>query len=85
MGAVMRISARHEAAAKDLVATVGRFHADVAVHTMTKIPGGLWFSLVVRCCLKNTSDTTNNLTPKHHKKPQHKPKKKKKHQNQNTT
>ena len=38
----------HEAAGKDLVATVGRFHTDTAVHTMTKIPGELWFSMDVR-------------------------------------
>ncbi len=38
----------HEAAGKDLVATVGRFHTDIAVHTMTKIPGELWFSMDIR-------------------------------------
>jgi N-carbamoyl-L-amino-acid hydrolase len=38
----------HEAAGKDLVATVGRFHTDTAVHTMTKIPGELWFSMDIR-------------------------------------
>lgn len=38
----------HEAAGKDLVATVGRFHTDTEVHTMTKIPGELWFSMDIR-------------------------------------
>jgi N-carbamoyl-L-amino-acid hydrolase len=27
---------------------VGRFHTDTEVHTMTKIPGELWFSLDIR-------------------------------------
>ena len=38
----------HEQVGKDLVCTVGRFHTDSAVHTMTKIPGELWFTLDVR-------------------------------------
>jgi N-carbamoyl-L-amino-acid hydrolase len=38
----------HEAAGQDLVATVGRFHTDTEVHTMTKIPGEVWFSLDIR-------------------------------------
>ncbi|WP_428658646.1 Zn-dependent hydrolase [Reyranella sp.] len=38
----------HEAAGKDLVATVGQFHTDTAVHTMTKIPGEVWFSMDIR-------------------------------------
>ena len=38
----------HEAAGRDLVATVGRFHTDTSVHTMTKIPGEVWFSLDIR-------------------------------------
>jgi len=32
----------------DLVATVGQFHTDTAVHTMTKIPGEIWFSMDIR-------------------------------------
>ncbi len=38
----------HERAGKDLVCTVGRFHTDADVHTMTKIPGEVWFTLDVR-------------------------------------
>lgn len=38
----------HEAAGKDLVCTVGQFHTDTAVHTMTKIPGEVWFSMDIR-------------------------------------
>ena len=38
----------HETAGKDLVCTVGRFHTDTDVHTMTKIPGEVWFTLDVR-------------------------------------
>ena len=30
------------------MATVGQFHTDTAVHTMTKIPGELWFSMDIR-------------------------------------
>jgi N-carbamoyl-L-amino-acid hydrolase len=37
-----------ESAGKDLVATVGRFHTDTEVHTMTKIPGEIWFSMDIR-------------------------------------
>jgi len=43
-----RLWLEHETAGTDLVATVGRFHTDTAVHTMTKIPGELWFSMDVR-------------------------------------
>src|SRR5476651_591189 len=38
----------HEKAGKDLVTTVGRFHTDTEVHTMTKIPGEIWFSMDIR-------------------------------------
>ena len=38
----------HERAGKDLVCTVGRLHTDSEVHTMTKIPGELWFSMDIR-------------------------------------
>ena len=38
----------YERAGKDLVCTVGLFHTDTAVHTLTKIPGELWFSLDIR-------------------------------------
>jgi N-carbamoyl-L-amino-acid hydrolase len=38
----------HETSGKDLVATVGRFHTDTEVHTMTKIPGEIWFSMDIR-------------------------------------
>lgn len=38
----------HEAAGQDLVCTVGQFHTDTAVHTMTKIPGEIWFSMDIR-------------------------------------
>jgi beta-ureidopropionase / N-carbamoyl-L-amino-acid hydrolase len=38
----------HEKANKDLVCTVGQFHTDTAVHSMTKIPGELWFSMDIR-------------------------------------
>ncbi|MBS0520355.1 MAG: hydantoinase/carbamoylase family amidase [Proteobacteria bacterium] len=38
----------YELAGKDLVATVGRFHTDVDVHTMTKIPGEVWFTMDIR-------------------------------------
>ena len=34
-----RVWLGHEAAGKDLVATVGQFHTDTAVHTMTQDPG----------------------------------------------
>jgi len=37
-----------ETAGVDLVATVGQFHTDTAVHTMTKIPGEIWFSMDIR-------------------------------------
>ncbi|HTR87710.1 MAG TPA: Zn-dependent hydrolase [Reyranella sp.] len=37
-----------EKAGGDLVATVGQFHTDTAVHTMTKIPGEVWFSMDIR-------------------------------------
>ena len=38
----------HETAGKDLVCTVGQFHTDTEVHTMTKIPGEVWFSMDIR-------------------------------------
>lgn len=38
----------HERTGRDLVVTVGRFHTDAEVHTMTKIPGELWFSMDIR-------------------------------------
>ncbi len=38
----------HEQDGKDLVCTVGQFHTDTAVHTMTKIPGELWFTMDIR-------------------------------------
>jgi N-carbamoyl-L-amino-acid hydrolase len=38
----------YERAGKDLVCTVGRFHTDTEVHTMTKIPGEVWFSMDLR-------------------------------------
>lgn len=38
----------HEARGDDLVCTVGQFHTDAAVHTMTKIPGEVRFTLDVR-------------------------------------
>ena len=37
-----------EMAGIDLVATVGQFHTDTAVHTMTKIPGEIRFTLDIR-------------------------------------
>ncbi|SJZ37487.1 N-carbamoyl-L-amino-acid hydrolase [Enhydrobacter aerosaccus] len=37
-----------ETAGRDLVATVGRFHTDTDVHTMTKIPGEVWFTMDIR-------------------------------------
>jgi N-carbamoyl-L-amino-acid hydrolase len=43
-----RLWIEHEQAGRDLVATVGQFHTDTAVHTMTKIPGELWFSMDIR-------------------------------------
>lgn len=48
VGRLEKLWIEHEAAGKDLVATVGRFHTDTAVHTMTKIPGELWFSMDIR-------------------------------------
>src|SRR6185369_8542049 len=48
VGRLERLWLEHEAAGKDLVATVGRFHTDTAVHTMTKIPGEVWFSMDIR-------------------------------------
>jgi N-carbamoyl-L-amino-acid hydrolase len=32
----------------DLVCTVGQFYTDAKVHTMTKIPGELWFTMDIR-------------------------------------
>ncbi|MGE0153458.1 MAG: Zn-dependent hydrolase [Reyranellaceae bacterium] len=37
-----------EAAGRDLVCTVGQFHTDTEVHTLTKIPGEIWFTLDIR-------------------------------------
>lgn len=37
-----------EKAGVDLVATVGQFHTDTAVHTMTKIPGEVRFTMDIR-------------------------------------
>lgn len=48
VGRLEQLWLAHEAAGKDLVATVGQFHTDTAVHTMTKIPGELWFSMDIR-------------------------------------
>jgi len=48
VGRLERLWIEHEARASDLVATVGRFHTDTAVHTMTKIAGELWFSMDIR-------------------------------------
>jgi N-carbamoyl-L-amino-acid hydrolase len=48
VGRLERVWIEHEAAGKDLVATVGRFHTDTAVHTMTKIAGEVWFSMDIR-------------------------------------
>lgn len=39
---------RREAAGEDLVCTVGQFHTDAAVHTMTKIPGEVHFTMDYR-------------------------------------
>jgi N-carbamoyl-L-amino-acid hydrolase len=36
---------RREAAGEDLVCTVGQFHTDAAVHTITKIPGEVRFTI----------------------------------------
>jgi len=48
VGRLERLWLEHEAADTDLVATVGQFHTDTAVHTMTKIPGEVWFSMDIR-------------------------------------
>lgn len=48
VGRLEQLWLAHEAAGKDLVATVGQFHTDPAVHTMTKIPGEVWFSMDIR-------------------------------------
>jgi len=48
VGRLEKLWIEHEAAGKDLVATVGQFHTDTAVHTMTKIPGEVWFSMDIR-------------------------------------
>lgn len=48
VGRLEQLWLAHEAAGKDLVATVGQFHTDTAVHTMTKIPGEVWFSMDIR-------------------------------------
>ena len=39
---------RREAAGEDLVCTVGQFYTDAAVHTMTKIPGEVRFTIDYR-------------------------------------
>jgi beta-ureidopropionase / N-carbamoyl-L-amino-acid hydrolase len=39
---------RREEAGEDLVCTVGEFHTDAAVHTMTKIPGEVRFTMDYR-------------------------------------
>jgi N-carbamoyl-L-amino-acid hydrolase len=39
---------RREAAGEDLVCTVGQFHTDAAVHTITKIPGEVRFTMDYR-------------------------------------
>jgi N-carbamoyl-L-amino-acid hydrolase len=39
---------RREAAGEDLVCTVGQFHTDAAVHTITKIPGEVRFTIDYR-------------------------------------
>lgn len=38
----------HENRGLDLVCTVGQFFTDAKVHTMTKIPGELWFTMDIR-------------------------------------
>ncbi len=38
----------HEKRGLDLVCTVGQFHTDTRVHTMTKIPGEVWFTMDIR-------------------------------------
>jgi N-carbamoyl-L-amino-acid hydrolase len=43
-----RMWKRREAAGEDLVCTVGEFHTDAAVHTMTKIPGEVCFTIDYR-------------------------------------
>lgn len=48
VGRLEQLWLAHEAAGRDLVATVGQFHTDTAVHTMTKIPGEVWFSMDIR-------------------------------------
>ena len=48
VGRLEQLWLAYEAAGKDLVATVGQFHTDTAVHTMTKIPGEVWFSMDIR-------------------------------------
>ena len=48
VGRLEQLWLAREAAGTDLVATVGQFHTDTAVHTMTKIPGEIWFSMDIR-------------------------------------
>jgi N-carbamoyl-L-amino-acid hydrolase len=43
-----RMWKRREAAGEDLVCTVGQFYTDAAVHTMTKIPGEVRFTMDYR-------------------------------------
>ncbi|MFC4277415.1 Zn-dependent hydrolase [Achromobacter aloeverae] len=38
----------HESRGLDLVCTVGQCYTDAKVHTMTKIPGELWFTMDIR-------------------------------------
>ncbi len=38
----------HEKRGLDLVCTIGQFHTDTRVHTMTKIPGEVWFTMDIR-------------------------------------
>ena len=48
VGELERMWKRREAAGEDLVCTVGEFHTDAAVHTMTKIPGEVRFTMDYR-------------------------------------
>jgi len=49
-----RMWARREASGDDLVCTFGEFHTDAAVHTMTKIPGEVRFTLDFRSYREET-------------------------------
>jgi len=48
VGALESLWKRREAAGEDLVCTVGEFHTDAAVHTITKIPGEVRFTMDYR-------------------------------------